>query len=70
MSVTVAITILQIFVGIPIGEPMYHSLDLKLATYVDFPSKIIDGGIFVCSADSFEVYDDCAIPWKFSSEGR
>lgn len=63
-------TILQIFVGIPIGQPMYHSLDLKLATYVDFPSKISEGGIFVCSADCFEVYNDCGIPWQFHSEGN
>lgn len=59
----------KVFLGIPIGEPMYQSLDLKLASYIDFPSKISGGGIFVCSADTIEVYDDCGLPWRFPREG-
>lgn len=57
------------FLGMPFGEPMYQALELKLASYVDFPQKISSGGIFVCCADTVEVYNDNCIQWSFSDDG-
>nr|XP_039250316.1 fucose-1-phosphate guanylyltransferase-like [Styela clava] len=57
------------FLGMPFGEPMYQALELKLASYIDFPQKIPQGGFFVCCADTVEVYNDDNASWVFASDG-
>jgi len=55
--------------SVPSNNPRYEMLEVKLASYVDFPSKIDKGGIFVCCSDTFEAYSDDGIPWKFAESG-
>ncbi|XP_056132207.1 fucose-1-phosphate guanylyltransferase [Lampris incognitus] len=45
----------KIFTALPIGEPLYQMLELKLAMYVDFPSQM-KPGILVTCADDIEIY--------------
>lgn len=45
----------KIFTTIPLGDPLYQMLELKLAMYVDFPSEM-KPGILVTCADDIELY--------------
>jgi fucose-1-phosphate guanylyltransferase len=45
----------KIFAALPFGTP-YSMLELKLASYIDFPKKMIPG-VFVTCADDIELMD-------------
>lgn len=45
----------KIFAAIPLGDPLYQMLEIKLALYVDFPSRM-KPGILVSAADCLELY--------------
>ena len=45
----------KIFTAVPLGEPLYQMLELKLAMYVDFPSHMKPGVLVTC-ADDIELY--------------
>ncbi|CAL8307714.1 unnamed protein product [Lota lota] len=45
----------KIFTALPLGEPLYQMLELKLAMYVDFPSQMHPGLLVTC-ADDIEIY--------------
>lgn len=45
----------KIFTALPLGEPIYQMLELKLAMYVDFPSNMRPGVLVTC-ADDIELY--------------
>lgn len=45
----------KIFTPIPLGDPLYQMLELKLAVFVDFP-KHMKPGVLVTSADCIELY--------------
>nr|CAB3246990.1 fucose-1-phosphate guanylyltransferase-like [Phallusia mammillata] len=59
----------KVFTAFPTREPILQMLELKLASYIDFPGKIESGGVFVCCADTVEVYNDLGKPWKFHPSG-
>ena len=56
--------------SVPSINACYEMLDVKLASYIDFPQKIGNGGVFVCCADTLETYNDDGISWKFSPTGN
>ena len=56
--------------SVPSDNPRYEMLEVKLASYIDFPSRIRNGGVFVCCSDTFEAYNDENIGWKFAESGR
>lgn len=45
----------KIFTALPLCEPLYQMLELKLAMYVDFPSQMHPGVLVTC-ADDIEIY--------------
>lgn len=45
----------KIFMALPLGDPIYQMLELKLAMYVDFPSQM-NPGVLVTCADDIELY--------------
>ncbi|XP_073332420.1 fucose-1-phosphate guanylyltransferase [Pagrus major] len=45
----------KIFGAVPLGDPVYQMLDLKLAVYVDFPLQMKPGVLVTCS-DHIELY--------------
>lgn len=45
----------KIFTALPLGEPIYQMLELKLAMYIDFPSHMRPGILVTC-ADDIELY--------------
>ncbi|XP_061540363.1 fucose-1-phosphate guanylyltransferase [Phycodurus eques] len=45
----------KIFAAVPLGEPLYQMLELKLAIYVDFPAQMKPGVLVTC-ADDIELY--------------
>ncbi|KAK5870149.1 hypothetical protein PBY51_024806 [Eleginops maclovinus] len=45
----------KIFMAVPLGDPLYQMLELKLALYVDFPSQMKPGVLVTC-ADDIELY--------------
>lgn len=45
----------KIFTALPLGDPLYQMLELKLAMYVDFPSQMKPGVLVTC-ADDIELY--------------
>ncbi|XP_070764999.1 fucose-1-phosphate guanylyltransferase [Enoplosus armatus] len=45
----------KIFTAMPLGDPLYQMLELKLAMYVDFPSHMKPGVLVTC-ADDIELY--------------
>ncbi|XP_058494434.1 fucose-1-phosphate guanylyltransferase [Solea solea] len=45
----------KIFTALPLGDPLYQMLELKLAMYVDFPSHMKPGVLVTC-ADDIELY--------------
>ena len=56
--------------AVPCNSEFYEMLEVKLASYIDLPSKIVSGGVFVCCADSFEAYADDHKAWSFSITGN
>ncbi|NXI47375.1 FPGT guanylyltransferase, partial [Galbula dea] len=45
----------KIFAALPLGDPVYQMLELKLAMYIDFPSHMRPGVLVTCS-DDIELY--------------
>nr|XP_040041243.1 fucose-1-phosphate guanylyltransferase [Gasterosteus aculeatus aculeatus] len=45
----------KIFTAVPLGDPLYQMLELKLALYVDFPCRMKPGVLVTC-ADDIELY--------------
>ncbi|CAL1593811.1 unnamed protein product [Knipowitschia caucasica] len=45
----------KIFTAVPLGNPLYQMLELKLAMYVDFPLHMKPGVLVTC-ADDIELY--------------
>lgn len=45
----------KIFTALPVGNPLYQMLELKLVMYVDFPSHMKPGVLVTC-ADDIELY--------------
>ncbi|TMS20202.1 Fucose-1-phosphate guanylyltransferase [Larimichthys crocea] len=45
----------KIFTAMPLGDPLYQMLELKLAMYVDFPLQMKPGVLVTC-ADDIELY--------------
>ncbi|XP_026881062.2 fucose-1-phosphate guanylyltransferase isoform X2 [Electrophorus electricus] len=45
----------KIFTALPMGEPLYQMLELKMAMYVDFPPHMKPGVLVTC-ADDIELY--------------
>lgn len=45
----------KIFAAMPLGEPLYQMLEIKLALYVDFPSRM-KPGVLVSASDCLELY--------------
>ncbi|XP_020824237.2 fucose-1-phosphate guanylyltransferase isoform X1 [Phascolarctos cinereus] len=45
----------KIFTALPLGYPIYQMLELKLAMYIDFPSRMSPGVLITC-ADDIELY--------------
>ncbi|XP_032048102.1 fucose-1-phosphate guanylyltransferase [Aythya fuligula] len=45
----------KIFTALPLGDPVYQMLELKLAMYIDFPSHMKPGILITCS-DDIELY--------------
>lgn len=45
----------KIFTAMPLGDPLYQMLEVKLAMYVDFPSQMKPGVLVTC-ADDIELY--------------
>ncbi|NXG48290.1 FPGT guanylyltransferase, partial [Psilopogon haemacephalus] len=45
----------KIFAAVPLGDPVYQMLELKLAMYIDFPRQMAPGVVVSCS-DDIELY--------------
>ncbi|NXG79016.1 FPGT guanylyltransferase, partial [Baryphthengus martii] len=45
----------KIFTALPLGDPVYQMLELKLAMYIDFPGHMKPGVLITCS-DDIELY--------------
>ncbi|XP_014748037.1 PREDICTED: fucose-1-phosphate guanylyltransferase [Sturnus vulgaris] len=45
----------KIFTALPLGQPLYQMLELKLAMYIDFPRHMRPGVLVTCS-DDIELY--------------
>ncbi|XP_034387648.1 serine/threonine-protein kinase TNNI3K isoform X1 [Cyclopterus lumpus] len=45
----------KLFTAVPLGDPLYQMLELKLAMYVEFPSQMKPGVLVTC-ADDIELY--------------
>ncbi|NWZ87295.1 FPGT guanylyltransferase, partial [Poecile atricapillus] len=45
----------KIFTAVPLGDPVYQMLELKLAMYIDFPRHMKPGVLITCS-DDIELY--------------
>ncbi|XP_067892668.1 fucose-1-phosphate guanylyltransferase [Heterodontus francisci] len=45
----------KIFTALPLGDPVYQMLELKLAMYIDFPAHMKPGVLVTC-ADDIELY--------------
>ncbi|KAL2302027.1 hypothetical protein Nmel_011436, partial [Mimus melanotis] len=45
----------KIFTALPLGQPVYQMLELKLAMYIDFPRHMRPGVLVTCS-DDIELY--------------
>lgn len=46
----------KIFAALPFGDPVFTMLEMKLASYIDFPEKMAPG-VFVTCADDIELLD-------------
>ncbi|XP_069498014.1 fucose-1-phosphate guanylyltransferase isoform X2 [Ambystoma mexicanum] len=58
----------KIFTALPMGNPIYQMLELKLATYIDFPRHMIPGVLVTC-ADDIELYSTGTNEIKFDKPG-
>lgn len=58
----------KIFTAIPLGDPLYQMLELKLALYVDFPSEMKPGLLVTC-ADDIELYSTAEEIVRFNKPG-
>ncbi|KAG8438459.1 hypothetical protein GDO86_008948, partial [Hymenochirus boettgeri] len=58
----------KIFAALPIGNPNYQMIDLKLAMYIDFPKNMKPGVLVTCS-DDLELYYSGGLEVKFDSPG-
>ncbi|XP_071950374.1 fucose-1-phosphate guanylyltransferase-like [Antedon mediterranea] len=60
------------FMPLPLGDPLYQMLEMKLITYIDLPSRM-DPGVFVCSSDTLELFvldrGHHNHSWSFKSPG-
>jgi len=57
----------KIFMALPMGNPIYQTLELKLAMYIEFPQRM-PPGMFVTSADTIELYVLDG-DWTFKNSG-
>ncbi|KAE8606059.1 hypothetical protein XENTR_v10010586 [Xenopus tropicalis] len=58
----------KIFTALPLGEPTYQMLDLKLAMYIDFPRNMKPGVLVTC-ADDLELYASGDLAVTFDRPG-
>ncbi|KAM4022466.1 fucose-1-phosphate guanylyltransferase [Anomaloglossus baeobatrachus] len=58
----------KIFTALPLGDPVYQMLDLKLAIYIDFPSSMKPGVLVTC-ADDIELYSSGGLAVTFDRPG-
>eukprot|EP00041_Stephanoeca_diplocostata_P024401 m.617572 g.617572 ORF g.617572 m.617572 type:complete len:587 (-) comp22519_c0_seq4:163-1923(-) len=57
----------KIFTALPFGNPVYTMLEMKLASYIEFPQKM-SPGVFVTCADDIELLD-CDGDLSFTGSG-
>ncbi|XP_053329065.1 fucose-1-phosphate guanylyltransferase [Spea bombifrons] len=58
----------KIFTALPLGNPIYQMLELKLALYVDFPGNMNPGVVVTC-ADDIELYSGGDFQVRFDRNG-
>ncbi|KAM4722354.1 fucose-1-phosphate guanylyltransferase [Rhinophrynus dorsalis] len=58
----------KIFTALPLGDPIYQMLELKLVMYIDFP-KNMNPGVLVTCADDLELYCSGDLEVKFERPG-
>ncbi|XP_029474544.1 fucose-1-phosphate guanylyltransferase [Rhinatrema bivittatum] len=58
----------KIFTALPLGDPIYQMLELKLATYIDFPTYMMPGILVTC-ADDIELYSTGTEVLRFDKPG-
>ncbi|CAH2316122.1 fucose-1-phosphate guanylyltransferase [Pelobates cultripes] len=58
----------KIFTAMPLGNPIYQMLELKLAIYIDFPTNMNPGVVITC-ADDIELYSSGDSQVKFDRSG-
>ncbi|KAM8934256.1 fucose-1-phosphate guanylyltransferase [Pelodytes ibericus] len=58
----------KIFTAMPLGNPIYQMLELKLALYIDFPANMNPGIVITC-ADDIELYSSGDNQVKFDQSG-
>ncbi|XP_030061456.1 fucose-1-phosphate guanylyltransferase [Microcaecilia unicolor] len=58
----------KIFTALPLGDPIYQMLELKLAIYIDFPSHMAPGVLITC-ADDIELYSSGTEHLRFDKPG-
>ena len=60
----------KIATSIPKGWPCYDLFDLKLALYSLFPSRMPEGGVFLCSSDTIELFDEPSenLDWSLNED--
>ncbi|XP_053549324.1 fucose-1-phosphate guanylyltransferase [Bombina bombina] len=58
----------KIFTALPLGDPIYQMLELKLAIYIDFPTNMNPGVLITC-ADDIELYSSGDSEVKFDRSG-
>uniref|UniRef100_A0A8C5R625 Fucose-1-phosphate guanylyltransferase n=1 Tax=Leptobrachium leishanense TaxID=445787 RepID=A0A8C5R625_9ANUR len=58
----------KIFTALPLGNPIYQMLELKLAIYIDFPTNMNPGVVVTC-ADDIELYSSGEFQVKFDRNG-
>lgn len=60
----------KIATSIPKGWPTYDLFDIKLALYSLFPARMPNGGVFLCSSDTIEFFDESntQLDWTLSDD--
>nr|XP_033771859.1 fucose-1-phosphate guanylyltransferase isoform X9 [Geotrypetes seraphini] len=58
----------KIFTALPLGDPIYQMLEVKLATYIDFPTHMVPGVLVTC-ADDIELYSTGTDHLRFEKPG-
>ncbi|CAF1680587.1 unnamed protein product, partial [Adineta ricciae] len=60
----------KIATSIPKGWPTYDLFDIKLALYSLFPARMPHGGVFLCSSDTIELFDEPAgnLDWTLAED--